>query len=276
MKRFFRDNGALLVVAALLLAALLAIVSALSGINPITNLVQIISNPVGSVTQGISGWFQGQYDRLTQYDQLLEEHEQLKKQLSDLEQQVRESQDALRENQRLQELLGVAQEHPDWVYASATVTQRSTTNWGRQITINAGSDQDVAKGDCVIDQYGNLVGVVQDVGSTWALVSTVLDPGLELGVRIPRTDDSCMAQGDFALMGEGKLKLTYIPQDAQLITGDQVITSGLGGKYPGGLLVGTLESIQTQADGISRTGVIVPNEDVENIRYVYVITQFEG
>lgn len=276
MKRFFRDNGGLLVVAAVLLAALLAIVSAISGVNPITNVVRIVTNPVGSVTSGISGWFQGQYDRLTGYDQLLAENEELKKQLAEMEEQVRESQDALRENERLQELLGVAREHPDWTYASATVTQRSTTNWGRQITINAGSDQDVAEGDCVIDQYGNLVGVVEDVGSSWALVSTVLDPGLELGVRVSRTDESAMAQGDFALMGEGKLKLTYIPQDAQLVTGDQVTTSGLGDKYPGGLLVGKIESIQTEADGISRTGVLTPSADVEHIRYVYVITQFDG
>lgn len=276
MKRFFRDNGGLLVVAALLLAALLAIVSAISGLNPITNAVQVITNPVGSLTGGISSWFQYQYDRLTGYDQLLEENEQLKQRLSDLEKQVRESQDALRENERLQELLGVAQEHPDWVYASATVTQRSTTNWGRQITINAGSAQDVSTGDCVIDQYGNLVGVVGQVGSNWSLVTTILDPSLELGVRVARTDDSLMAQGDFSLMGDGKLKLTYIPQDAQLITGDQVTTSGLGNKYPGGLLLGTLESLHTEADGISRTGVIAPSADVANIRYVYVITQFEG
>ena len=250
MKGFFRDNGGLLVVAALLLAALLAIVSAISGVNPITNVARILTNPVGSVTSGMADWFQGQKDRLTGYDALLAENEELKEQLAQMEEQVRESQDALRENERLQELLGVAREHPDWTYASATVTQRSTTNWGDQITLN--------------------------VGSTWCLVSTVLDPGLELGVRVSRTDDSAMAQGDFALMGEGRLKLTYIPQNAQLVTGDQVTTSGLGDKYPGGLLVGKIESLQTEADGISRTGVLLPSADVENIRYVYVITNFEG
>ena len=77
-------------------------------------------------------------------------------------------------------------------------------------------------------------------------------------------------------MGDGKLRLTYIPQDAQLISGDQVTTSGLGDQYPGGLLLGTLESLNTEADGISRTGIITPSADVENIRYVYVITQFQS
>lgn len=276
MKGFFRDNGGLLVLAAVLLAALLAIISAITGVNPITNAVQVLTRPVGSLTSGISGWFQGQYDRLTGYDALLAENEELKEQLAQMEEQVRESADAVRENERLQELLGVAREHPDWTYASATVTQRSTTNWGHQITLNVGSGQDVAVGDCVIDQYGSLVGVVEEVGTNWCLMSTVLDPGLELGVRVSRTDDSAMAQGDFALMGQGKLKLTYIPQNAQLVTGDQVTTSGLGDHYPGGLLVGKIESIQTEADGISRTGVLLPSAEVSDIRYVYVITNFEG
>ena len=276
MKGFFRNNGGLLVAAAVLLAALLAILSAITGANPITNALQVITRPVGSLTSGISNWFQGQHDRLTGYDQLLEEHEQLKEQLAELEEQVREGQDALRENERLQTLLGVAQEHPDWTYASATVIQRSTTNWANQITISVGSGQEVEAGDCVIDQYGNLVGVVKEVGTNWALVDTLLDPGMALGVRVARTDDSAMAQGDFTLMGEGKLRMTYIPQDAQLISGDQVTTSGLGGKYPGGLLVGQVESIQTEADGISRSAVLSPSADVEHIRYVYVITNFKG
>ena len=276
MKGFFRNNGGLLVVAAVLLAALLAILSAITGANPITNALQVITRPVGSLTSGISNWFQGQHDHLTGYDQLLEENEKLKEQLAELEEQVREGQDALRENERLQSLLGVAQEHPDWTYASATVIQRSTTNWANQITISVGSGQEVEAGDCVIDQYGNLVGVVKEVGTNWALVDTLLDPGMELGVRVARTDDSAMAQGDFTLMGEGKLRMTYIPQDAQLISGDQVTTSGLGGKYPGGLLVGQVESIETEADGISRSAVLRPSADVENIRYVYVITNFEG
>ena len=276
MKGFFRNNGGLLVVAAVLLAALLAILSAITGANPITNALQVITRPVGSLTSGISNWFLGQHDRLTGYDQLLEENEQLKEQLAELEEQVREGQDALRENERLQSLLGVAQEHPDWTYASDTVIQRSTTNWANQITISVGSGQEVEAGDCVIDQYGNLVGVVKEVGTNWALVDTLLDPGMELGVRVARTDDSAMAQGDFTLMGEGKLRMTYIPQDAQLISGDQVTTSGLGGKYPGGLLVGQVESIETEADGISRSALLNPSADVENIRYVYVITNFEG
>ena len=225
---------------------------------------------------GFVGWVEGVYDYAFQYDQLVEENEQLKIQISEMEEQVRQAEADSRENERLRSLLGLREQRKELKLESATVTAVESTNWYSTFTISKGENMGIAAEDCVIDQYGNLVGVVKEVGTNWALVDTLLDPGMELGVRVARTDDSAMAQGDFTLMGEGKLRMTYIPQDAQLISGDQVTTSGLGGKYPGGLLVGQVESIQTEADGISRSAVLRPSADVENIRYVYVITNFEG
>lgn len=60
-----------------------------------------------------------------------------------------------------------------------------------------------------------------------------------------RTQEVAVAEGDLALMGEGKLKLSYLSADAQLLSGDVVTTSGLGGFYPGGLVIGTVESVRT-------------------------------
>ena len=134
----------------------------------------------------------------------------------------------------------------------------------------------MALNDCVIDQYGNLVGVVTEVGSNWALVSTVLDPDVELGGRVARTDDEAILEGDFALMLEGLLKLSYLPEDTQLVSGDQVITSGLGEVFPEGLVVGNVTGLFTEADGISRYAQVEPAADLDSVRYVYVITDFGG
>lgn len=156
----------------------------------------------------------------------------------------------------------------------AAVTQRSSTNWGSDLTLNKGTDHGVAVNDCVIDQYGNLVGVVTEVGSNWALVTTILDPQTELGGHISRIDESAILEGDFTLMQDGLLKLTYLPTDTLLVSGDQVTTSGLGGLYPEGLTVGDIRTLHTEADGYSRYAVVVPDADILNIRYVYIITDF--
>ena len=78
------------------------------------------------------------------------------------------------------------------------------------------------------------------------------------------------------LMLEGLLKLSYLPEDTQLVSGDQVITSGLGEVFPEGLVVGNVTGLFTEADGISRYAQVEPAADLDSVRYVYVITDFGG
>ena len=274
MKRFFQDNGLLLVVVAALLAAVLAVGSAILGTNPLTNLVELIATPFRAASSAVAEWAQGQYDRAFQYDALEQSNEQLRRQLAKLQELEREYQDAIREKERLEDLLGLAQERPEFTFADAQVQSRNLDNWQSELILNQGAGTGVAVGDCVIDQYGNLVGVVAEVGGNWCRVSTVVDPDVELGARVARTDDSAIAEGDFTLMLEGMLRLSYLPEDAQLVSGDQVITSGLGGAYPAGLVVGSVTGLFTDADGISRYAQVEPAADLESIRYVYVITDF--
>ena len=276
MKRFFQNNGLLILVAAVLLAAVLGLGSSILGVNPLTNLLEVIATPFRSISTAVTEWTQDRYDRAFRYDELQAKLDALNQRIADLEKAAREGEDAIRELERLQDLLGLARERPELVYADGQVTRRTASNWESNLTINVGTADDVAVSDCVIDQYGNLVGVVTEVGLNWALVSTVLDPDVELGARIARTDDDAILEGDFSLMLEGELKLSFLPADTQLVSGDQVITSGLGDVYPPGLLVGTIRALYTEADGLSRYAVVTPAADIEDIRYVYVITDFGG
>lgn len=73
---------------------------------------------------------------------------------------------------------------------------------------------------------------------------------------LPRVDENAVLEGDFTLMQDGRLKLSYLEDDTGLIAGDQVTTSGLGMVYPAGLLVGTVESLHTEANGQDQYAVI--------------------
>ena len=276
MKRFFHNNGFLIVVAALLLAGLLALGASFFGINPLANVGEVIASPFRNLSSAVAEWAQGRYDRAFRYDELQAENEALRQRLADMEQAAREGEDARREMERLRDLLGLSNERPELVYADAQVTRRSASNWESNLTLDVGTRNDVALNDCVIDQYGNLVGVVVKVGFNWSLVSTILDPDVEVGARIARTDDNAILEGDFSLMLEGEVKLSYLPADTQLVSGDQVTTSGLGDVYPAGLMVGTIRTLYTAEDGLNRHAVVTPAADLDNIRYVYVITDFGG
>ena len=127
----------------------------------------------------------------------------------------------------------------------------------------------------MIDASGDLVGIVEEVGANWCTVLTVLDANLEMGGLIARTESTAVLEGDFDLMGQGRLKMTYLPADTELIPGDLVLTSSMGGNYPSDLVVGTIESIHSDASGMSRYAVIAPAADLDSLVQVFVITDFD-
>ena len=274
MKKFLRDNGILIIIAAVLLAAVLGIGVSFLDYNPLTGVINAIGAPFRALSTAVTEWTADRYDRAFRYEQLVAENDRLRQQVADLQESARKGEDALREVEQLRDLLGLSNERPELVFVDASVTQRSSTNWGSDLTLNKGTLDDVEVDDCVIDQYGNLVGIVTETGPNWALVTTVLNPKTELGGRVARIDCNAILEGDFTLMEQGEIRLSFLPADTKLISGDQVVTSGLGGKYPEGLSVGTIRSLHTEADGISRYAVVEPAADIEGVRYVYIITDY--
>lgn len=275
MKNFFRQNGILLVVIAALVAALLGVFSALLKYDPLSNLLGILGTPFRSAVSAAADWVEDRYDYAFRYDELQAENAALKQRVAELEEVIRQAEDANRQNEQFRALIGLAEKRADFEFEDATVTVQATSNWSSTLTINKGSSVGVEAGDCVVDAYGNLVGVVNEVGFNYAVLATVADPTTEIGGRIPRTDDNAVLEGDFTLMKEGRLKLAYLPENSQPISGDQITTSGLGDLYPSGLVVGTVESIHTEADGLTRYAVVKPAADLENLRYVFVIKDFD-
>ena len=82
----------------------------------------------------------------------------------------------------------------------------------------------------MIDQYGHLIGVITQADLNSSLVTTILDPTLELGGRVARTDEDAILEGDFTLMQEGLLRLSFVSEQAKLVTGDQVTNLRAGGR----------------------------------------------
>jgi len=272
-----RNNGILLLIIGVLLAAILAVVSALFGgvANPLANIWGVVTSPVRNVAGRAVNWVEGVYDYAFRYEELEKENEELKKRLAELETQATQGELASHENEKLRKLLELREKRNDLQFESAFVTGHSATNWESVITINRGSFHDVEAGDCVIDETGTLVGVVTEVGATWSRVRTIIDPNTELGAKVVRTESVAIAEGDFVLMGQGQMKLSYLPENTQLITGDLVMTSGLNGTYPSGLIIGVIVEQRTEASGMSRYAVLEPRSDLEDIEQVFVVTDFD-
>lgn len=274
MKQFFRNNGGLLLIAAILLAAVLALGSRILGFDPLSAALEALATPFRAASSAVAGWTQNQYDKAFRYEELAAANEALRQRVAELERDAIAGQDAVRENERLKALLGLAEARPELQYQSAQVVRRSASNWSSTLTISQGTLGGVAVNDCVIDQYGYFIGVVTEAGLNSCVVTTILDPDLELGGRIARTDEAAILEGDFTLMLEGLLRLSFLPEEARLVTGDQVTTSGLGGVYPPGLVVGSVRTLCVEEDGVSRYAQVKPAADIAGTEYVYVIVNY--
>ena len=277
MKDFFHKNGVLLLVIALLLSLLVGISSALMGgtADPLSNAATTITAPVRSLVSNVLDCAEGVYNYVFRYEELNTELDTLRKQVADLEAQLRESGEAARENQQLRQLLRLQEKHQDFVFESARVTQRSTTNWESTFTLSKGSSAGVQTGNCVISETGALVGVVKEVGLNYCRVSTVINTDIEMGGICVRTDCAGILEGDFALMSQGRLKLSYLPDDAQLRPGDQILTSGQGDIYPPDLVVGRVEELRSDPSGMMRYAVLKPQARLDSLVEVFIIKEFD-
>ena len=274
MSRFFRNNGGLLLLAAVLLTLVLALGAQILGFDPVTSALEVLATPFRSASAAVSSWTQARYDRAFRYEELAAENEALRRRVAELERDAIAGQDAQRENERMKDLLGLAEARPELQYRDAAVVRRASSNWTSDLTIDRGASGGVENGDCVIDQNGYLIGVVTEAGINSSRVTTILDPRLELGGRVARTDEDAILEGDFTLMQEGLLRLSFVSEEAKLVTGDQVTTSGLGGVYPRGLVAGAVRSIIVEEDGVSRYAQVEPAADIAGVQYLYVIVDY--
>lgn len=277
MKDFFRNNGLLILIIAILLTAITAVASfALGGVaNPLANAIGVVVTPIRNGTNSFVHWVEGIYNYSFQYDALLAENDRLKAEIAELQASARQGEADSKENVFLRKAMGLREQRRDLVFESATITARSVTNWNSTLTLSKGTKEDVAVGDCVVDAAGNLVGIIDEVGYNWSTMITVVDANLEMGAKLARTDSTAVLEGDFALMTQRKLKLTYLPDNTELLTGDLVLTSSKEGTYPSGLVAGYIESIHDDASGMTRYAVVTPAATLEGLVQVLIIKDFD-
>ena len=117
-----------------------------------------------------------------------------------------------------------------------------------------------------------LVGVVTEVGANWCKVTSIIDPDMAVPVMIERTRDGCMVRGVLDTTAKEKqLELYYLPADrTDLMPGDVIMTSGIGGIYPKGIRIGTVKEVMTST-GSGVNAIVTPAADFLHLEEVMVI-----
>ena len=224
----------------------------------IQNVSGTVKAPVQRMVSSVADWLESLYGYLYDYDQLVAENERLRAELTQAQEEARNGAAAIEENERFRQLLNFKEKHSDMTLESAKVVAWTTSNWANSFTISKGTNADIAVG-----------------GSTWATVSTVIDLNTNIGALVSENGASGLLVGDFAMMQEGCVKLSYLADGAQVFSGDTVMTSGSGGAFPQGLVVGTISSVKTEAGGQIEYGEVKPGCDLNALVQVFVVKDFE-
>lgn len=277
MKEYLKKNGIRLGLIVLAVVLIIGLASIARGgkIGFAHNVTGIVEGPVKKVLSSTVNWFDTIYGYLFEYDQLQAENESLRSQLADAQESARKGIAATEENARLRKLLELKEEHMDYVLESTKVVLWSSSNWSSSFTISKGESSGIEVGDPVITEYGVLVGQVTEVDTTWATVSTLLDVDMSVGAFVGETQASGMVVGEYSFMKKKLAKLSYLAEGAQIFVGDDVVTSGSGGAFPEGLVIGTLTAVKTESGGQLEYGIIEPTVKYDSLVQVFVIKDFE-
>ena len=235
----------------------------------------IANGTVIPLQQGINyigSWLGDMTDNFDTMEELRAENEQLREQVDSLTTENNYLQGERSELEQLQELYQLDQNYADYEKTAANVIGKDAGNWFSTFTIDKGSNDGIAVDMNVMAQTG-LVGIVTEVGPTWATVRSIIDDSSNVSGMVLSTSDRCIVSGDLSLMSDGQMRFEQMENNENVVNvGDQIVTSYISDKYLQGILIGTVSEINVDSNNLTRSGYITPAVDFKNIQQVLVIT----
>lgn len=211
-------------------------------------------------------------DSVEEVQNLTEENVRLRAEVEVLRAQNLNASEALSENQRLRALLGYKQNATQFDLVAARIIGRESATWSSVILINRGTLDGVADNMAVVTEVG-LVGHVIEAGLNTSKVQLILDPRSSVGTLIQRPESRVAGIVEGDINNPHAPKMVNIPKDADVKVDDMVVTSGFGGVYPKGIVVGIVKEIHNDEGGLLKHGVVATTVNFEKLEDVMVIVE---
>jgi rod shape-determining protein MreC len=224
-----------------------------------------VSFPIQQKIQGLVSWLRGVGERYIFLTAVQQENEALKRRISALREENNRLQEALLAEERLKKLYPLQAQHPSPAII-ARVFARDPSSWFKTLLIDKGESGGISKDMAVVGSEG-VVGRVIEISAHTAKVLLVTDPNSAVDVILQRS----RAQG----IMEGKVEefciLKYVQKSDDVQMGDKVITSGLGGIFPKGLIIGTVTKVERKRPGVFQYVEVAPTVNFSRLEEVLVL-----
>lgn len=265
-----RDNRRVLVFSALIIATILVITLGRSGVTgPVVTLLTTPLKPVSRLLTTATQSIRDMTAERQEYEELEAKIEEYERIIASLQEEVVYLREIRRDYDRLSGLVDYRAQHPDQNLVTADVIGRDTSSYLRWIIINRGTRDGIRVGHPVISNLG-LVGRVERATAYASWVRLANDPGSAVNARLQRSG----AEGTVIGQLQGGMRMEYIPQSELVEPGDVVLTSGLGGTFPPGIVIGRVTSVRRQQATFFQAAEVQSTVDFDSLDIVSVVTSF--
>ncbi|MBQ4527886.1 MAG: rod shape-determining protein MreC [Clostridia bacterium] len=266
---FFRDNkNSILLVTASVLFIVVMIIS--SAGKPSAGIVSdafgVLLKPFQSVGSFISNCF----EYADNADKYKNENILLKEQLIIANEKAKNYDELADENLRLRSMLELQINSKEFNLKAATVTASDTESWTSVIKLDKGLSDGIKKNDAVITEIG-LVGYVCEVGRNWSKVVTIIDTSVSVSAKLEKNNEYCIVEGSASLIDEGFCSMKYVTTETPISTGDKLVTTGEGGIFPEGIVIGRVNDVKVNTNGLSQDAVVEPAVNISDLSEVFVV-----
>lgn len=274
MRHLFNTKLKIIIILAVLLTAVLAVMAGLTNRSVPELLVQGVLAPFRAAATSLTKTAERYYSYMFRYEALEAENESLKEQIANMEDAARKADATERENARLRNQLSFKETHETYDEVDAYIIGWSSTDWSNTVTINRGSNAGIEENMVAITDVGEVVGLVTQVGSNFAVVKTVLDSTLEISATITTSGYNGMVSGGYIEGNEKFLQMDYLPSSSIIRNKDQVVTSG-STVYPRGLILGHVVDAGFKETGVAKYAVLQPAADISSLEQIFIVTNFQ-
>lgn len=223
---------------------LLILIVILSNIGNSSNIFrEVMSRGFLSVQNGLfalkNNVFSSQSEK-NDIKSLRESNTKLNKENTSLKEKLREYEVVKAENEKLKDFMNLKNKYSDYQTVPAAIIEKSISNYDKTVIINSGEVDGVRVNMPVISEDG-LVGYIIEVNKKTAKVQLITDTASTVSGNISTAESSILLKGQ--LDKNDMVKASYIPTEATVLQGDEVYTSGIGGIYPKGILIGKIKEV---------------------------------
>ena len=271
MKRILSNKIFILVLVIIILLTLVALShSEKSGINIIGNIISVPAAPLQKAFTFVDekiGQFFGYFEDVKETKKA---NQELLKKVNELERQLLDLDRLTKENKELREALNFKDQYDEYDFIGCSIIAKDPGNWFEVFTINRGMKDNITPDSPVITAYG-LVGRVSKTDLTTSRIISIIDIDSTVSARLSKSRDLIVVRGDVELKGKGLCRADYIPPNVDVMPGDTVETSGIGGIYPKGIIIGKVVSVISNEGQYDSYAVIEPVVDFKRLEEVIVL-----